>query len=94
MYQLSVNILSNYNVLFNSLLAILCDKLKIIIIQKPLNKGHLFIKDKYYFSNGVRLRGVIYLQHYPTRDPARREQVPINSRGSSHCLPTTDHLLK
>ena len=36
--------------------------------------------------------GVIYLQHYPTRDPARREQVPINSRGVT--VFTTDHLAK
>ena len=31
-----------------------------------------------------------YLQHYPTRDPARKEQVLINSRGVT--VFTTDHL--
>ena len=33
----------------------------------------------------------ITLSHYPTRDPTRREQGPINSRGVA--VVTTDHFI-
>ena len=39
-------------------------QIKNIIINKPLNKGHLFIKDRFYFPNGVRLRGVPLYYYY------------------------------
>ena len=29
-----------------------------------------------------------YIQHYPTRDPAIKEQVPINSRGNLSYIAT------
>ena len=46
---------------------------------------------QYEFSTLMKL-GSIYLQHYPTGDPTRREQIPINSRGVT--VFTTDHLAK
>ena len=43
----------------------MADLFRTDVYSSPLNRGHLFIKDKRYFPNGVHLRGVpLYVYIY------------------------------
>ena len=47
-----------FSVRWNPFIRILLSRFQVIVLYRPLNKGHLSVKDRNKFYNGVRLRGV------------------------------------
>ena len=57
-----------------------------VINHEVLTKLHVHTTKLIALPQIIIYGATIYLQHYPTRDPARREQVPVTAEESLSSL--------